>query len=37
MIERSYDVAFASGKTVSVSTYTMKDGKLEQFLVEGKP
>jgi hypothetical protein len=27
-------VEFASGKRVSLSTYTVADGKIEQFLVE---
>ena len=34
MTFRSFDVAFSNGKTVSLSTYTTTDGKLEQFLVE---
>ncbi len=34
MTFRSYTVTYASGKTVSLSTYTMPDRKLEQFLVE---
>jgi D-alanyl-D-alanine carboxypeptidase len=36
MVCRSFVVGFAGGKTVTVSTYTMKDGKLEQLLVEGE-
>ncbi len=36
MAERSFEVKFAGGRTVLVSTYTMKDGRLEQFLVESK-
>jgi D-alanyl-D-alanine carboxypeptidase len=36
MFLRQYDVTFAGGETVTVSTYTMKDGLLEQFLVEGE-
>lgn len=35
MFARQFDVTFAGGETVTVSTYTMKDEKLEQFLVEG--
>jgi D-alanyl-D-alanine carboxypeptidase len=35
MFARQFGVTFAGGDTVTVSTYTMKDGKLEQFLVEG--
>ena len=34
MTYRGYRVTYASGKTVLLSTYTMPDGKLEQFLVE---
>ncbi len=34
MTYRGYTVTYSSGKTVSLSTYTMPDGKLEQFLVE---
>ena len=34
MTYRGYAVTYASGKTVNLSTYTMADGKLEQFLVE---
>ncbi len=34
MTFRGYAVTYASGKTVNLSTYTMPDGKLEQFLVE---
>lgn len=34
MTFRAYTVAYSSGKAVSLSTYTMPDGKLEQFLVE---
>ncbi len=33
---RVFDAGFAGGASVTVSTYTMKDGKLEQLLVEGK-
>jgi CubicO group peptidase (beta-lactamase class C family) len=36
MVYRSFTAAFAGGKKVTVSTYTMKDGKLEQLLVEGE-
>ncbi len=36
MTYRSFEVQFAEGTSVTVSTYTMKDGKLEQLLVEGK-
>jgi len=36
MTYRSFEVGFAGGASVTVSTYTMKDGKLEQLLVEGK-
>ena len=36
MIERSFEVGFSGGDSVTVSTYTMTDGKLEQLLVEGK-
>jgi CubicO group peptidase (beta-lactamase class C family) len=36
MTYRSFEVGFAGGDSVTVSTYTMKDGKLEQLLVEGK-
>jgi CubicO group peptidase (beta-lactamase class C family) len=35
MTERSFSVAFSRGRSVSVSTYTMADGRLEQLLVEG--
>lgn len=35
MIARNYEVRFSGGKTVTISTYVMKDGKIEQFLVEG--
>ena len=35
MSARNYEVKFSGGKTVTVSTYVMKDGKIEQFLVEG--
>jgi hypothetical protein len=31
-----FNVGFAGGKSVKISTYTMKDGKLEQLLVEGE-
>ncbi len=34
MTFRIYDAAFSGGRTVRVSTYTMPDGRLEQFLVE---
>lgn len=34
MTYRGYTVTYATGKTVSLSTYIMPDGKLEQFLVE---
>ena len=34
MVFRAYAVTYASGKSVTLSTYTMPDGKLEQFLVE---
>ena len=36
MTYRTFRVEFAGGESVTVSTYTMKDGKLEQLLVEGK-
>jgi CubicO group peptidase (beta-lactamase class C family) len=36
MIERLFEAAFAGGTKVSVSTYTMPDGKLEQLLVEAE-
>ena len=36
MTYRGYTVGFASGQSVTVTTYTMPDGKLEQLLVEGK-
>ena len=36
MTFRSFHVGFAGKESVTVSTYTMKDGKLEQLLVEGK-
>jgi len=36
MVYRSFEAACARGKKVTVSTYTMKDGKLEQLLVEGE-
>ncbi len=34
MTYRLYSVRFASGKSVSLNTYTQSDGKLEQFLVD---
>ena len=34
MTERSFEVTFANGTAVTVSTYTTAEGKLEQFLVE---
>ncbi len=34
MTYRAYTVTYASSKTVTLSTYTMPSGKLEQFLVE---
>ncbi len=34
MVFRAYAVTYASGQSVTLSTYTMPDGKLEQFLVE---
>ena len=36
MTYRTFNVSFADGTSVAVSTYTMADGKLEQLLVEGK-
>jgi CubicO group peptidase (beta-lactamase class C family) len=36
MKDRGFTATFSGGITVRVSTYTMPDGKLEQFLVEGK-
>ena len=36
MTYRTFRVEFAGGESVTVSTYTMKDGRLEQLLVEGK-
>lgn len=36
MTERTFVVAFAGGEGVTVSTYTMPNGMLEQLLVEGK-
>jgi hypothetical protein len=36
MTERSYSVSFAGGRSVSVSTYWMPDGRLEQLLVEAE-
>lgn len=36
MTARNFEVAFASGTTITLSTYWMKDSRLEQFLVEGK-
>ena len=36
MTERSFEAEFADGTKVSVSTYVMKDGRLEQFLVEAR-
>ena len=36
MTFRTFKVGFAGGEGVTVSTYTMKDGKLEQLIVEGK-
>lgn len=35
MTFRSFTVGFAGGQSVTVTTYTMPDGKLEQLLVEG--
>ena len=37
MTARTFDVAFSNGTNVVVSTYTMPDGRLEQFLVEARP
>jgi hypothetical protein len=34
MTYRGFAVEFASGKRVTLSTYTVPDGKIEQFLVE---
>lgn len=34
MTARGYTVTYAKGKSLFLSTYTMPDGKLEQFLVE---
>ncbi|SNT31264.1 CubicO group peptidase, beta-lactamase class C family [Granulicella rosea] len=36
MVAREYEAVFTGGRSVSISTYTLADGKLEQFLVEGK-
>jgi D-alanyl-D-alanine carboxypeptidase len=36
MTARAFEVVFANGTSVAVSTYTTGDGKLEQFLVEGR-
>jgi D-alanyl-D-alanine carboxypeptidase len=36
MTERSFEATFANGDSLTLSTYTTADGKLEQFLVEGK-
>jgi CubicO group peptidase (beta-lactamase class C family) len=36
MTERSFEAVFADGESITLSTYTTADGKLEQFLVEGK-
>ena len=36
MTFRTFDVAFAGGTSVTTSTYTMADGRLEQLLVEEK-
>jgi D-alanyl-D-alanine carboxypeptidase len=33
MTFRSFDVSFANGTKVRLTTYTTKDGKLEQFLI----
>jgi hypothetical protein len=33
MTFRSFDVSFATGPTLRLTTYTTKDGKLEQFLI----
>ncbi len=34
MTARGYTVTYANGRTLFLSTYTMPDGKIEQFLVE---
>ena len=36
MTYRGFTVVFTGGTSVTVSTYTIKDGRLEQLLVEGK-
>ncbi len=36
MTFRKFEVTFGGGTSVVVTTYTTRDGKLEQFLVEGK-
>ena len=36
MAERAFEVVFSGGTSITVSTYTMKDGTLEQLLVVGK-
>jgi CubicO group peptidase (beta-lactamase class C family) len=36
MTGSSYRIAYSSGVTLSLSTYTMPDGKIEQFLITGK-
>jgi hypothetical protein len=33
---KTFMVAFGGGTNVLVTTYTTTDGKLEQFLIEGK-
>jgi hypothetical protein len=33
MTFRAFDVAFANGTRVRLTTYTTKDGKLEQFVI----
>jgi D-alanyl-D-alanine carboxypeptidase len=36
MTQRGFTATFSNGATVTVSTYMTKDGKFEQFLVDGK-
>jgi D-alanyl-D-alanine carboxypeptidase len=36
MVYRGFTATFSGGTSVAVSTYSMKDGRLEQLLVEGK-
>jgi len=36
MTFRTFEVGFAGGESVTITTYTMASGLLEQLLVEGK-